>query len=100
MEYKGVLRISLNDKEFGFIDMRSMEQYRELKEGKRNSYYQEPHKQMFTNHKGQPLTLEKAVLSDENPYIDFDPKEEGFKINYIDDVKSEGFIDCLIKGEL
>ena len=55
---------------------------------------------MFTNHKGQPLTLEKAVLSDENPYIDFDPKEEGFKINYIDDVKSEGFIDCLIKGEL
>ena len=40
--------------------------------------------------------LEKAILNDENPYIDFDPKEEGFKINYIDDVKSEGFIDCLI----
>ena len=90
MEYKGVQRVSLNNKEFGFLDMRS-------KEGKRHSYYQEPDKQMFTNNKGQPLTLEKAVLNDENPYMDFDPIEEGFKINYIDDLRSEGFIDCLIK---
>ena len=93
MEYKGILRVSLNPRQFCFVDMRP-------REGKRHSYYQEHDKQIFTNNTGQPLTLEKAVLSDENPYIDFDPKEEGFKINYIDDVKSEGFIDCLIKGEL
>tara|TARA_R110000803_G_scaffold28369_1_gene65604 strand:- start:24 stop:305 length:282 start_codon:yes stop_codon:yes gene_type:complete len=93
MEYKGVMRVSLNNTEFGFVDMRSGK-------GKRHSYYQEPDKHMFTNDKGELLTLEKAVLNDENPYIDFDPKEEGFKINYIDDVKSEGFIDCLIKEQV
>ena len=91
MKYRGVLRVSLNSEEFCFVDMRS-------KEGKRNSYYQEHDKKMFTNDNGQPLTLRKSVLNDENSYIDFDPTEEGFKIPYMDDLRSEGFIDCLMNS--
>jgi len=94
MEYKSVLRVSLNEKEFCFVDMRSDNK-------KRNSYYQESDKKMFTNNKGQPLTLRKSVLNiEENPYIDFDPTEEGFKISYMDDLRSEGFIDCLLSVEV
>ena len=93
MKYKSVLRVSLNEKEFCFVDMRSDNK-------KRNSYYQEPDKKMFTNNKGQPLTLRKSVLNEENPYIDFDPTEEGFKIPYMDDLRSEGFIDCLLSVEV
>ena len=92
MKYRGILRVSLNNKEFCFVDMR-------CEEGKRNSYYQQHDKKMFTNKNGQPLTIKKSVLNDENPYIDFDPNEEGFKINYMDDLRSEGFIDALIKEQ-
>ena len=75
MEYKGVLRVDLNPQEFCFRDLRN--------------------NKIFTNSKGQFLTLKKSVLFDEdNAYID-NPNEEGFKIPYMDDLRSEGFIDCL-----
>jgi hypothetical protein len=78
MEYKGVLRVDLNSEEFCFQDLST--------------------DKIFTNSKGQPLTLRKSVLFDEdNAYID-NPNEEGFKIPYMDNLRSEGFIDCLKGG--
>ena len=51
MEYKGVLRVDLNSEEFCFQDLSN--------------------DKIFTNSKGQPLTLKKSVLFDEdNAYID------------------------------
>jgi len=73
MEYKGILRVSLNSKEFCFV-----------KNG-----------QIITNKNEEPIILEKSRLDEENGYID-NPNEEGFKIPYMDDLRSEGFIDCLI----
>lgn len=81
MLYKGVLRVDLNSEDFCFVDIDNCGS----------------DKKMFTDKSGQPLTLKKSVLDDSNPYIDFDPNEEGFKINYMDDLRSEGFIDCLLR---
>ena len=77
MEYKGILRVSLNSQEFCFVK----------------------NEQIITNRDEEPLTLQKSRLDEENGYID-SPNEEGFKIPYMDDLRSEGFIECLLHFRL
>lgn len=86
MKYKGFMRISLNETDFCFVDMRQKQI--------RQSYYRE-FWEILTDSKGEILTLKKANFMN-NRYIDFDEKEEGFKLPYMDDLRAEGFIDCFI----